>query len=675
MRITSHIVENFLGLRSAKISLEDKGLVLIQGVNHDDTSQNSNGSGKSSLADSVFWVLFGETARGLTGDAVINSSTGKECKVETILEGDSEKFRVTRWRKCKGMHKRSGLMIESWTGSEWKDLTKGKDTLTQEEVERALGCSKDVFKGAVYSGQEAMADLPSMTDRQLKSLIEEAAGITRIEEAYHNARRRLVDAEATYRETETEHSQAEYDVNRITSERESLLDKQQAWEDTKDERVRKAEEAVKDAFVSAQKIAADRDDLKNKLTVSEDNRLQEESEQIEVALDELNKELSGLSAQYDEEKRLAGRLSDARSDLRLVNNQVKNVMEDRERKAKELSGVRDKIGTPCGECGKLHTEEDLETTTAALQRQLDQLTSKLEGYKRNLASETRAFKSAEKKLEEFRATMRDTSDISNEQQLLRTRKDNVSRKRTERDREHARLSQLGDQLEQQKERVRSLKETAISVKSEENPFDNLVDEITGKLCKAEEWLKELNVKLLEASEYVEDLKQVSIAFGPKGVRAHILDTVTPFLNDRTSGYLSALSDGNLEAEWTTLATNSKGEFIEKFSIDVSKKGMGQSFAAISGGEKRKVRLACALALQDLVASRASKPIDLWIGDEIDDAMDTSGLERLMNVLENKAREKGTVLVISHNDLADWIRDTVTVEMKDKTATVTGVLNL
>lgn len=57
------------------------------------------------------------------------------------------------------------------------------------------------------------------------------------------------------------------------------------------------------------------------------------------------------------------------------------------------------------------------------------------------------------------------------------------------------------------------------------------------------------------------------------------------------------------------------------------------------GEKRKVRIACSLALQDLVSNRASKNIDLFIGDEIDDALDTAGLERLMGILESKARER------------------------------------
>ena len=38
-----------------------------------------------------------------------------------------------------------------------------------------LGCSEEVFRAAVYVGQD-LPDLPAMTDKQLKELVEEAAG-------------------------------------------------------------------------------------------------------------------------------------------------------------------------------------------------------------------------------------------------------------------------------------------------------------------------------------------------------------------------------------------------------------------------------------------------------------------------------------------------------------------
>ncbi|MER3922690.1 exonuclease, partial [Klebsiella pneumoniae] len=118
------------------------------------------------------------------------------------------------------------------------------------------------------------------------------------------------------------------------------------------------------------------------------------------------------------------------------------------------------------------------------------------------------------------------------------------------------------------------------------------------------------------------------------------------------------------AEWSTMESTKKGEWRDKFNISVRKIGASKTFQTLSGGEKRKVRIACSLALQDLVASRASKNIELFIGDEIDDALDTAGLERLMGILEAKARERGTVMIISHKEMKSWFRETITVEVKE-----------
>jgi DNA repair exonuclease SbcCD ATPase subunit len=188
---------------------------------------------------------------------------------------------------------------------------------------------------------------------------------------------------------------------------------------------------------------------------------------------------------------------------------------------------------------------------------------------------------------------------------------------------------------------------------------------TVKLCQTR--LKEIELRLAENQKksiklhYDQDVAAAVVkVFGPAGVRAQILDTVTPFLNERTEDYLSVLTDGNAHATWTTLTKSASGDLKEKFSIDVCHDKGGDSFKAISGGEKRKVRIATALALQDLVASRATQPIDLFIGDEVDDALDPAGLERLMVILERRARERGTVIVISHSDLRDWIDDVTIV---------------
>lgn len=170
----------------------------------------------------------------------------------------------------------------------------------------------------------------------------------------------------------------------------------------------------------------------------------------------------------------------------------------------------------------------------------------------------------------------------------------------------------------------------------------------------------LENQLAEATKQCNLYQAACQVFALSGVRAYILDMVTPYLNSRTSYYLDILSDGAMRAEWVTLSKNAKGELKDKFSIAIEARQGAKSFEALSGGEKRKVRLACAFAIQDLVAQRVADPIRLFVADEIDDALDAAGLERLMTVLEEKAAQGNCVMVISHNDLQHWIPNVLTV---------------
>jgi len=58
---------------------------------------------------------------------------------------------------------------------------------------------------------------------------------------------------------------------------------------------------------------------------------------------------------------------------------------------------------------------------------------------------------------------------------------------------------------------------------------------------------------------------------------------------------------------------------------------------------------------------------------VDDALDQAGLERLMVIMERRARERGTVIMISHNTLSDWCDQITTVRKSGGVSTVEGSL--
>lgn len=94
-------VENFMAIASAEVELDQRGLVLIQGVNSGDTSAASNGAGKSTLMNSLMWCLYGETAHGVKGDDVLSTGHEKNCRVMVTVEDEGKKYAIIRHRKHK----------------------------------------------------------------------------------------------------------------------------------------------------------------------------------------------------------------------------------------------------------------------------------------------------------------------------------------------------------------------------------------------------------------------------------------------------------------------------------------------------------------------------------------------------------------------------------------------
>ena len=85
MDIKSLSIRNCLTIGHAELELDSRGLLLVQGENRDDTSAKSNGAGKSSILDALCWCLFGETARGVSGDDIVNTTAKKDCSVIVML--------------------------------------------------------------------------------------------------------------------------------------------------------------------------------------------------------------------------------------------------------------------------------------------------------------------------------------------------------------------------------------------------------------------------------------------------------------------------------------------------------------------------------------------------------------------------------------------------------------
>lgn len=641
-------IKNFLVIGEAEVDLHNCGLTLIEGRNEDDESANSNGAGKSSLVDALCWCLYGVTGRGVSGDAVINKKAKKECVVgvEVWTEG-LNCYYIERGRKSSRIGNNlivQHVIVDGNDVGSGCELTKTTVADTQALVNDLLGCSYEIFTSSIYAVQEKMPDLPALTDKNLKTLIEEAAGIDKLQRASEIAHAKYQDCVRLTTETQGK-------IENLTSE---LSNNKKLLDDVVYER----ETHIRNATLERAQQLRYKDLLESELKktsalpVEAVEAIEKKKAEIQAKIDEY----SFIEAKGAEKQRLA---MSAQSHCVMTKKEIEKEKEKIADLNKEINNLEAKIGTHCSECGKVYQAEDLETAKKAIETQIANKTKEVLKQIEDFKNQVAEAKVLAKDAEDFKKSMPSVTKLMSAMNEL-----------------NERLKKNQDvqfQIDTQKRELQNLKKTIeateeVTVKGE-TPYNKTIKTLEESITKLEKDKKERESEHEKYAEQQKIAEAVDELYSRKGIRAHILDTVTPFLNERTAFYLNTLSDGEITATWQTLTKTAKGDFKEKFSIDVQSVKGANCFAGLSGGEKRKVRVATSMALQDLVASRAKKPIDLYIADEVDHALDASGLERMMSILEEKAKQFGTALVISHNSLRDWIDNSIVVTKRDGISTV------
>jgi len=84
-----------------------------------------------------------------------------------------------------------------------------------------------------------------------------------------------------------------------------------------------------------------------------------------------------------------------------------------------------------------------------------------------------------------------------------------------------------------------------------------------------------------------------------------------------------------------------------------------------GGEKRRIDLAISLAINDFIASRSGKRFNILLLDEVFENIDETGVYYVVKVLEELAKNRSSVFVITHHDsLASYFSETIKLSRKD-----------
>lgn len=617
-----------MSLGKVELALDGRsGVTLVEGVNHDSPSE-SNGAGKSSLFEALYWGLYGVTRRpGLGADDVMNRHYKGPAAVEVAFSRGGAEYVVERSRKTGSGALRFGLC-------DGKDLTKGTARDTQALIEETIGLSPVAFAKAVFFGQGDVRPLTEMTDGELKTVFEQGLGLSRVSDDAEKAsmHRKVLDSQISVKRNELHTAKLLLDAARdVLADRERVFG---SFEETRGKALIDTENDILEA----------NERLKS---------LSELSNAIRVKKAALEKRVDANAAELKELVRVGEALRDRREREREKASgyaeqarQYEQRLEALEEERKRLAGAE---GGRCGYCGHVMDREAVETSLAGLRERVGEASDYLDKAKKAFA----VVNGEAGRLEALLAQVEEKiADCGREGARLNHTLLGAASGLAETSAKEAACKAEIERLRGERRRIGA--DTGAGLGEDVKRAKIAVADAEAKVSGLEEEVNDLAADL-------EIAEMLSKALGNGGVRSMVLGRVIPAVNAYANEYLSALDPGLSVAISATTKLKS-GETRERFSLDVAGRAGAKVYAGHSGGEKQKINLAVSLAFNRLMRESAEVP-DLLVLDEPFESLDAGSSEQVVELLAGLSANN--VYLITHNQaVKELLPNTIRVEKKD-----------
>lgn len=199
IKFTELQIEGFQSIgKTCVVPLESQGVTLIKGINEYDDKASSNGSGKSSLVESICWCLFGKTSSGVSNTK--NRYYKNGCSVTVKFIKNSESYSITRSID----HKTNGSGIKLIREDTNEDLSCRNKTDTDKLIRTTiLPFTQDIFLSTIFLSQGFSGRLSILTPSARKERLEVLANI---EEAVSDFKAKLTDKKSAISDQVSEQS-------------------------------------------------------------------------------------------------------------------------------------------------------------------------------------------------------------------------------------------------------------------------------------------------------------------------------------------------------------------------------------------------------------------------------------------------------------------------------------
>lgn len=587
---------NFLSFNEFNIDLDNKGFCLINGINNNPVdNSSSNGSGKSSIIESIMWALTGETVRGVKH--IVNNQSNEGAYVELVFDYDNTEYRLLRSKDHKD-YKTNLFIYENGNNISGKGIKDSEKILS----ERLPDLTFDFISSVIILGQGLPERFTNNTPSGRKEVLEKLSKSDyMIADLKDRLSKRVTEANVTKRKLEDDLLVNSTNIKNIERQKDNAqreLDNYGTVEDIQMD-IRNTESIIEDSKQILQQSGKDKKDINDELT---ELRYQYkgivDSKQLE--LDTLNKQYTEatepLKKEYDDlifkKKTLEAeikRIKSMKDTCPTCGQKLKGiVIPDTSSQEEELSSVISVISIP---------ETELSQAKSWYENSIKEINERHENNVKQL----------QVKINELTEDLRDAETLYNNTQME--------------------INKFTNDLAQLTVRLNVFQAKMDNIKAELLDYSIKLDQlINNSEC--------INKEMEYINKHLEVLTKFN-TYLSRDFRGYLLTNVIQYIDAKAKKYCHDVF-GNTEISLCLSGNNINISFADK------------EYAALSGGERQRVDLIVQLALRDMLMAFMGFNCNIIMFDELLDNLDSKATEKVIDMITNRLNDLNSIFIICHH---------------------------
>ena len=303
IKIKNLTVKNFMSVGNATqaVDFDRRDLTLVLGENLDlggDDSGARNGTGKTTIINALSYGLYGQALTNIKRDNLINKTNAKNMMVTVDFEVNGQEYKIERGRKSNVLK----LYVNGEEKDGYQDDSQGDSRETQQDIERILGMSHDMFKHVLALNTYTEPFL-SMRANDQRNVIEQLLGITILSEKADRLKEFVKSTKESITEEEIRIKAVQDANKRIEDQIENLKRRQKLWHSKHEEDVLTLERGL----IDLANVDIEAEILAHKELTAYHERVKKKAE--------CDKWLRSLTADYAKEEKRYQKLAEEIEDL------------------------------------------------------------------------------------------------------------------------------------------------------------------------------------------------------------------------------------------------------------------------------------------------------------------------------------------------------------------------